>query len=84
MDGNHLAHAQGDAINAVLAAAGYNFRLLLTCLTLLLRLMLVMHFGAIRPLHALKLNCSQATICGRDSPHLTGEEKMWGMMTLAA
>ena len=26
MGRNHLAHAQGDAINAVLAAAGYNFR----------------------------------------------------------
>ena len=41
-----------DAINAVLAAAGYNFRLLLTWLRLILRLMLVMLFGAIRPLHA--------------------------------
>jgi IS5 family transposase len=26
MGRNHLAHASGDAINAVLAAAGYNFR----------------------------------------------------------
>jgi hypothetical protein len=26
---NHLAHAAGDAANAVLAAAGYNFRRLL-------------------------------------------------------
>src|SRR5260221_3709937 len=31
MGRNYLAHSQGDAINAVLAAAGYNFRLLLTC-----------------------------------------------------
>lgn len=33
---NHLAHAAGDAINAILAAAGYNFRRLLAWLTRLL------------------------------------------------
>ncbi|PWJ85128.1 hypothetical protein C8D77_1288 [Mesorhizobium loti] len=32
MGRNYLAHAQGDAINAILAAAGYNFSLLLTWL----------------------------------------------------
>jgi IS5 family transposase len=32
---NHLAHSAGDAINAVLAAVGYNFRLLLKWLALL-------------------------------------------------
>ena len=32
---NHLAHASCDAINAILAAAGYNFSLLLTWLRLL-------------------------------------------------
>jgi IS5 family transposase len=31
----HLAHATGDAINAVLAAAGYNFRLIIRWLALL-------------------------------------------------
>jgi IS5 family transposase len=36
MDRNHLAHAQGDAINAVLAAAGYNFRRLIAWLALIL------------------------------------------------
>jgi transposase, IS5 family len=36
MDRNYLAHARGDAINAVLAAAGYNFRRLLNWLRLLL------------------------------------------------
>jgi len=36
MDRNFLAHAAGDAINAVLAAAGYNFRRVLTWLRLLL------------------------------------------------
>jgi IS5 family transposase len=36
MGRNHLAHATGDAINAVLAAAGYNFRRLLAWLRLLL------------------------------------------------
>ena len=33
---NHLAHQSGDAINAVLAAAGYNFRRLIRWLSLLL------------------------------------------------
>jgi hypothetical protein len=32
MGRNHLAHASGDAVNAVLAAAGYNFRRLLAWL----------------------------------------------------
>jgi transposase, IS5 family len=41
---NYLAHQQGDAINAILAAAGYNFRLLLTWLRLLLRLFLTRLF----------------------------------------
>jgi IS5 family transposase len=36
MGRNFLAHAEGDAINAVLAAAGYNFRRLLSWLRLLL------------------------------------------------
>ena len=34
MGRNYLAHQQGDAINAILAAAGYNFRLLLNWLRL--------------------------------------------------
>ena len=42
MDRNYLAHSKGDAINAILAAVGYNFRLLLNWLKLLLRLMLLM------------------------------------------
>ena len=41
MGRNHLAHTQGDRINAVLAAAGYNFRLLLNWLRDLLCLLLV-------------------------------------------
>ena len=52
MERNYLAGTQGDAINAILAAAGYNFRLLLTWLKLILRLFLLVLFGAIRPLHA--------------------------------
>jgi IS5 family transposase len=52
MERNYLAGTQGDAINAILAAAGYNFLLLLTWLRLLLRLFQVMLFGAFRPLHA--------------------------------
>jgi len=35
MGRNYLAHATGDAINAVLAAVGYNFSLLLNWLKLL-------------------------------------------------
>jgi hypothetical protein len=35
MGRNHLAHAQGDAINAVLAATGYNFRRILAWITFL-------------------------------------------------
>jgi IS5 family transposase len=37
---NHLAHRAGDAINAMLAAVGYNFRILLRWLSLLLRAIL--------------------------------------------
>jgi len=37
MGRNYLAHRAGDAANAVLAAAGYNFRLLIRWLRLLLR-----------------------------------------------
>jgi IS5 family transposase len=36
MSRNHLAHTQGDAANAVLAAVGYNFRRILAWLRLLL------------------------------------------------
>jgi transposase, IS5 family len=39
MGRNYLFHTSGDAINAVLAATGYNFRLLLNWLRLLLRLL---------------------------------------------
>ena len=50
MDRKYLAGTKGDAINAVLAAAGYNFRLLLTWLRNSLRLWLAMIFAAARPL----------------------------------
>ena len=40
MDRNYLAHRLDDANNAVLAAAGYNFRRLLAWLRLLLRVVL--------------------------------------------
>jgi IS5 family transposase len=45
MGRNYLAHEQGDAINAVLAAAGYNFCLLLRWLRFFLRLMLATLFS---------------------------------------
>ena len=41
MGRNYLAHPSGDAINAVLAAVGYNFRLLLRWLRLLLLRILI-------------------------------------------
>ena len=40
MDRNYLAHREGDANNAILAAAGYNFRRVLRWLRLLLCLIL--------------------------------------------
>jgi transposase, IS5 family len=47
MGRNHLAHASGDAINAVLAAAGYNFRRLLAWLRLfLLRILIALGLAA--------------------------------------
>lgn len=45
MGRNHLAHAAGDAINAVLAAVGYNFRRLLKWLALLLLAILAAAFS---------------------------------------
>jgi transposase, IS5 family len=44
MNRNYLAHTQGDRINAILAAAGYNFRLLLNWLRDLLCLLLTAIF----------------------------------------
>lgn len=44
MGRNHLAHTLGDRINAILAAAGYNFRLLLNWLRDLLCLLLAAIF----------------------------------------
>src|SRR4051812_27501516 len=49
MGRNHLAGRAGDAVNAVLAAAGYNFRLLLRWLALLLHFVLA---ALTRPSHA--------------------------------
>ena len=40
MDRNYLHHRQGDATNAILAAVGYNFSLLLRWLRFLLRQLL--------------------------------------------
>jgi transposase, IS5 family len=50
MDRNYLWYRQGDAINAVLAAAGYNFRLLIRWLRLLLPRFLIAFFT--RPQYA--------------------------------
>jgi IS5 family transposase len=51
MGRNHLAHAAGDAANAVLAAAGYNFRRLLAWLAILLRAWLAAFIAIAKPLH---------------------------------
>ena len=52
MDRNYLWYRQGDAINAVLAAAGYNFSLLLRWLRRLLSRMLSALFARLQPLPA--------------------------------
>jgi IS5 family transposase len=52
MGRNYLAGTKGDAINAILAAAGYNFSLLLSWLRMILRLLVTMLLGAIRPFPA--------------------------------
>ena len=49
MGRNHLAHASGDAANAVLAAAGYNFRRLLAWLAILLRAWLTAIIATAKP-----------------------------------
>jgi IS5 family transposase len=49
MGRNYLAHSSGDAINAVLAAVGYNFRLLLRWLRLLLFRILIEIVGTSQP-----------------------------------
>jgi hypothetical protein len=54
MGRNYRAHRQGDAINAILAAAGYNFRLLLNWLRLLIRLLL-----SIPPVSDNRLRCKK-------------------------
>jgi IS5 family transposase len=48
MGRNHLAHRQGDAINAMLAAVGYNFRRLLAWLAFLWTLLTAL----LQPQHA--------------------------------
>jgi IS5 family transposase len=53
MDRNYLIGSKGDAINAILAAAGYNFRRLLVWLRIFLRLSMT---AIIAPSIALKLN----------------------------
>jgi IS5 family transposase len=49
MGRNYLWHRQGDAINAVLAAAGYNFRLLIRWLRLLLFRFLFAFLSTLQP-----------------------------------
>ncbi len=46
MGRNYLAHSSGDAINAVLAAVGYNCRLIQWLRLLLLRMLIAFRFAA--------------------------------------
>ena len=55
MGRNYLAHRAGDAVNAVLAAAGYNFHLLLRWLELLLSKFLGGSESSGRPSMGLKI-----------------------------
>jgi IS5 family transposase len=49
LERNHLAGATGDAINAILVAAGHNLRLLVAWLTALLRALIMALFPAMQP-----------------------------------
>ncbi len=49
MDRNYLAYRQGDANNAILAAVGYNFRRLISWLTIFLCLILAALFAPSKP-----------------------------------
>lgn len=49
MGRNYLAHQAGDAVNAVLAAVGYNFRLLLKWLAILCAQILAAMFASLMP-----------------------------------
>jgi IS5 family transposase len=51
MDRNYLKGREGDRINAVLAAAGYNFSLLIRWLAELLRILFLLITG-VRPITA--------------------------------
>jgi len=52
LDRNYLAFREGDANNAILAAVGYNFRLLIRWLRLLLRIILGIIFAPSKPVPA--------------------------------
>ena len=50
MGRNYLAHSSGDAINAVLAAVGYNFRCLIQWLRfLMLEILIIANFASLKP-----------------------------------
>jgi hypothetical protein len=62
MGRNYLAHHAGDAVNAVLAAAGYNFHLLLKWLQLLLSRVLAAQKAAAALQWVRKSKTSRTTI----------------------
>jgi IS5 family transposase len=61
MDRNYLHHRDGDANNAILAAVGYNFSLLLRWLRLLLSLILAALVTALYARPALPPTIKSAT-----------------------
>ena len=60
MDKNYLAAKAGDTFNAVLAAAGYNFRLPLNWLKLFLCLMMTAMVGNKNTRSGLKIGTNQS------------------------
>jgi IS5 family transposase len=52
LERNHLAGATGDAINAVLVAAGHNMRLLIAWLAALWRVLITRYLLESQPRHA--------------------------------
>ena len=91
MGRNHLAHATGDAINVVLAAAGYNFRRLLAWLGLLPFAILAAFAGGQRRRQTLtpsssqrKSNSSRTTSHAVPRPIQSGRSPLRRMRSLYA
>jgi len=82
MDRNYLAHVQGEAVNAILAATGYNFSLLLKWLRDLLRLLAIASSMTPRPISTRKPNCSRTTNYSILRPKARAVRLMWQRPTV--